>query len=133
MLSICLAILRLLSERAGLYAARYVLMAIRVPHVTGLRLARFVVAAVDHLLHAAFEFEHQVPEPSGHDFCDFLFHFDSPYFLMSTLQDMLDGCDLDPAADVRARQINCVQRVIGHYVLLSEHAALLVFKSSMER
>jgi hypothetical protein len=78
MLSIFFALLRLLSECAGLYAARYVLVAIWGPHVTGLRLVRFVVAAMDHLLHAVPEFKHQAPESSGHDFRDFLFHFLSP-------------------------------------------------------
>jgi hypothetical protein len=41
------------------------------------------VAAMDHLLHPVFEFKHQVPEPHGADFCDFLLHVGSPYFLVS--------------------------------------------------
>ena len=80
MLSILFATLGLLSECAGLNALGYVLVTIRGPHVTDLRLVRFVVAAMDQLLLAVLELKHQVPEPSGHDFRDFLFHFDSPVF-----------------------------------------------------
>src|SRR6516164_2885836 len=78
------ATLRLLSECAGLYALGYVLVTIRGPHVTGLRVVLLVVAAMDQLLHAVLEFKHQVTDPSGHGFCDLLFHFDSPCFLIST-------------------------------------------------
>ena len=65
MLSILLAMLRLLSERTGLRAARYVLVTIGGPQVTGLRIVVLVVAAMDHLLHTVLEFEHQVPERHG--------------------------------------------------------------------
>ena len=80
MLSILFATLRLLSERAGLNALGYVLVTIRGPHVTDLRLVRFVVAAMDHLLRPVLKLQHQMSEPSGHDFRDFLFHFDCPVF-----------------------------------------------------
>jgi hypothetical protein len=80
MLLVCLAILRLLSEPAGLWALGYVLVTIRGPHVADLRLVRFVVAAMDHLLRPVLKLQHQMSEPSGHDFRDFLFHFDCPVF-----------------------------------------------------
>jgi hypothetical protein len=83
--------LRLLSECAGLHAARDMLVTIRGPQVAGLRLVRLVVTAVDHLLHSVLELQHQVAERGGADFLDFLLYCDSPYLLMSILQ----TCSMD--------------------------------------
>jgi hypothetical protein len=60
--ALCFAMLRLLPKRTGLYAARCVLVTIRGPHVTGLRIVLLVVAAMDHLFRPIFEFEHPLPE-----------------------------------------------------------------------
>jgi len=51
------------------------LMAIRGPHVAGLWIVALVVAAMDHLFHPTLEFKHQVPQPHGAGFDDFLLHF----------------------------------------------------------
>jgi hypothetical protein len=50
--------LRLPSERAGLRAVCYVLMAIRRPNVTGLRVVVLKIAAMDHLFRPVLEFKH---------------------------------------------------------------------------
>jgi hypothetical protein len=70
--------LRLLSERASLRAVCYVLMVIRRPEVTGLRVVALVVAAMDHLFRPVLEFNHQMPEPHWAGFEDFLLHFHPP-------------------------------------------------------
>ena len=63
--------------------------------------------------HPVLEFQHQVPESSGHDFAIFFFILSLLCFLDVHRADVLDGCNFDPVPNVGAQQIHCVRRVIA--------------------
>ena len=71
MLSSFLAALCRLSEYGGLRALGYVLVTIRGPHVTELRIVFLVIAAMHDLFRPVLELQHQVAERGGADFNDF--------------------------------------------------------------
>jgi hypothetical protein len=60
-------------------AVSYVLMAIRRPDVTGLRVEGLKVAAMDHLFRPVLELKHHMPESYWAGLEDFLLHF--PYLV----------------------------------------------------